>query len=126
MREMTERVNGYKGLPELRDENLGLRAAFFVLDVVCPEDSAWFETPGEVRRKLKMGKRNKRRLAWVRAQMAMNLSKIERESVSLYYFDDLTFRQASVRMGVDHTTVCRAVRRGVDKLREAARKTHGL
>jgi RNA polymerase sigma factor (sigma-70 family) len=88
-----------------------------------PRKSPWFETEAEIERGLSHGRQQARKLRWVRAQMALLLSRPERRSVMLYYLHGLTIRQAASRMGVAPSSVHRALRRAIRKLRVAARLT---
>ena len=60
------------------------------------------------------------KLQWVRMQMRIGLSEVEQRSVALYYLHGLNYRQAAAIVGVQPSSVYRAVKRGIRKLRIAA------
>ena len=108
---------------QLNSERLGRVAEFFLLDRLNNENSPWYEAPEQIEAALRWGKEKERRLNWVRSMMSLYLTSVERKSVTLHYLRDLSFREASKIMGVSPSTVHRALRRGVDKLREQAAKS---
>jgi len=80
----------------------------------------WYEDTETVRRGLKWGRKKARLLAWVRAQMFLRLTPVERRCIELYYLRGLNYREAGAVLGVHASSVYRGVRRGIRKLREAA------
>jgi DNA-directed RNA polymerase specialized sigma24 family protein len=90
-------------------------------ELVPSTDTPWHEDAARVRAGLRWGREKERLLDWVRGQMLLRLTRVERRCVELYYFEDLNYRCAAARLGVNATSVYRAVQRGVRKLREAAR-----
>ncbi len=111
----------YERHRERRPNRLGMRAGAFVLALLTEEHLPWYESPGEVREGMKWGRRKAKQLAWVQAQMVLCLTEVERQCVHLYYFEGLTYRQAAVIMEMQPSSVYRAARRSIRKLREAAR-----
>lgn len=86
----------------------------------------WYETEAEIQAKLRLGRKKARLLEWVRSQMILRLTPTERRCIELYFFENLTYRQAAARLGVRPSSVYRAVKRGIRKLREAARENPHL
>jgi len=82
--------------------------------------AAWHETPEDVAAGLEWGREKARLLRWVRKQMRGRLTKRERRCVELYFFENLTYREAGERTGTNASSVFRAVRRGLRKLGRAA------
>ncbi len=80
----------------------------------------WFETAQQIRAGLEHGRQTAHLLEWVRSQMRLRLSPVERRCIELYYFEDLNYRQAAEALGVNVTSVYRGVRRALRKLRVAA------
>ena len=105
---------------ELRPMNLGMPAAQFVYEQLTNAKTPWYETEGQIQEGLRRGQRKARKLMWVRAQMLLRLSTVEQKSIELYYFKDLNYRQAAAVMGLNASSVYRAVQRGIRKLRQAA------
>lgn len=85
--------------------------------------SPWHETTEDVFDMFRKTWVRRRKLQWVRAQMRICLSKVEQRSVALYYWHGLTYRQAASILGVRPSTVNRAVKRAIKKLRVAAEKS---
>lgn len=108
----------------LRDDNLGIKLGAGPLKNMDATDSPWYETEDEIREKLLWGTEKAKQLSWVRSQMTARLTEKERQCVRLYYFKQLNFRQIGDKLGINVSSVYRAVERGVRKLREAARE-HG-
>jgi len=82
----------------------------------------WFETIEQIREGIERGRQTAHLLEWVRSQMRLRLSPVERRCIELYYFEDLNYRQAAETLGVNVTSVYRGVRRALRKLRVAAEK----
>jgi len=91
-------------------------------DTVGEARQPWHETPGEVREGLRRGRDRAWLLAWVRREMAARLTVRQRECVELHYFEGLTLEAVARRTGTNRSSVFRAVRRGVERLRAAARE----
>jgi len=79
----------------------------------------WHETPDEVRAALAWGERKRRLLQWVRGHMETRLTARERECVRLYYFQGFTYEVIGRVTGTHRSSVCRAIHRGLRKLRAA-------
>lgn len=77
----------------------------------------WFETPQEVRTGLDQGRKRAALLAWVRGGMAKHLTERERVAVELHYFENRTFAEIGVLTGTSASSSCRAVLRGIRRLR---------
>jgi len=105
------------------EEALGRAVSFIFLKRLALTQTPWFETEEEIRIAVRRSHRNARLLEWVRSQMRLRLSPVERRCIELYYFEDLNYRQAAEVLGVNVTSVYRGVRRAVRKLRTAA-ETH--
>ncbi|MBI2422421.1 MAG: hypothetical protein HYV27_06295 [Candidatus Hydrogenedentes bacterium] len=89
------------------------------------EESAvnlWTESPAEIRRGLAWGARKRWLLAWVERAMAARLTARERRCVHLYFMQDLTFLEIAKQTGTVGSTACRAVKRGLRKLRLEAER----
>lgn len=106
--------------PELRAQLLGMQAGDFVLVALTLTQTPWYEDEEAIRRGLEWGRKKARMLRWVRSQMALRLTPIERRCIELYYFEALNYREAAIVLEVNASSVYRAVRRGIRKLREAA------
>ena len=59
-------------------------------------------------------------LAWVREQMHIALTPRECHCLELYYFRGMTYREAGAATGTNASSVYRAVKRSIRKLRNAA------
>ena len=82
----------------------------------------WHETPGEQARAAARAARNRRLLAWVRAEMEVCLTDLERRSVTLHYFEGRSLAETGRRVFRERTTVCRILQRAIGKLRKSARR----
>ena len=80
------------------------------------------EDEADIKAGLAWGREKKRLLRWVRSRMNLTLSRVQRESITLCYFEDKTVRDAAVIVGCHYSTVSRAVKRAVKKLKEHAEK----
>ena len=107
--------------PELRAQFTGMQAGDFVLVGLTLAQTPWHEDEEAIRRGLEWGRKKARMLRWVESQMVLRLSPIERRCIELYYFEALNYREAASVLEVNPSSVYRAVRRGIRKLREAAR-----
>ncbi|MBX7259418.1 MAG: hypothetical protein K1Y02_23870 [Candidatus Hydrogenedentes bacterium] len=83
---------------------------------------AWYETEEEILEGLRWGRRKAELLQWVRRKMQRKLTARERRCVELYYFGGLTYAQAGYATGTNASSVLRAVRRSVNKLRALAER----
>lgn len=101
-------------------DRLGHSADPRILSLLSAVDTPWHEDTSTVRAGLRWGKRKERLLDWVRSQMLIRLTPAERRCIELYYFEDKNYREAARALGVNPSSVNRAVHRGVRKLREAA------
>lgn len=106
---------------ERHPNRLGIPTGAHVLALLIQEQTPWHESQGDIRNGLKWGRKKAKQLAWVRSQMVLCLTEVEQRCVGLYYFEGLTYREASVIMDMQPSSVYRAVRRSIRKLREAAR-----
>lgn len=88
------------------------------------EEGAWYESEEDVAEGVRNGEDKARLLRWVRKHMKGRLTKVERCCVELYFFRGLTYRDAAVLTKTNPSTVYRAVRRGLRKLRQAAEEEH--
>jgi RNA polymerase sigma factor (sigma-70 family) len=84
------------------------------------EQSAWHETCKDIDRGVAWGLRKAVLLAWVREQMHIALTARERHCLELYYFRGLTYREAGAATSTNASSVYRAVKRAIRKLRKAA------
>lgn len=114
-------VNRWARGDTLRAERLGTRAGWYRLAGLDNSSTPWFETKDEIREGLRWGEEKAARLKWVRGQMVMRLTYSERRAIHLYYFRGLSYRQASQIMRMSPSSVCRAVERGLRKLKKAAK-----
>jgi hypothetical protein len=101
---------------------LGLPVSPLFIDLMSAADTPWHEDPSTVRAALARGRERQRRLSWVRAQMLFRLTPVERQCIELYYFEAKNYREAAAELGVNSTSVYRAVQRGIRKLKAAARR----
>ena len=92
-----------------------------VLESYSEEDSLWRETEAEVQRELARGEDRARLLKWVRRQMGRRLTLAQRQCIELYYFEGLTYTEVGNRQGCSASSACRSVKRGLNRLRAAAR-----
>ena len=102
-------------------ERLGRPVSPALLARLTDADRPWHESPEELRRATARARERERLLNWVRSQMFLRLSLVERRCIELYFFEDLNYRQAAEQLGVNVTSVYRGVERGLRKLRIAAR-----
>lgn len=84
------------------------------------ERGLWHETPARIRAGLRWGRRKAELLAWVRRHMELALTARERQCIELHYFHAKTFSVIGVLTGTSASSSCRAVLRGIRKLRRAA------
>ena len=115
-----ERCNQEADRIRLRDGKLGIKLGPGPLKNMDASDSPWYESEEEIRERLRWGTEKAKQLSWVRSQMTARLTEKERQCVRLYYFKQLSFRQIGAKLGINVSSVYRAVGRGVRKLREAA------
>jgi DNA-directed RNA polymerase specialized sigma24 family protein len=101
-------------------DRLGRRVSPILLEFLSATKHPWHEELEDVRAGLRWGREKERLLAWVESQMRLRLTAVERRSIHLYYFRDRNYRQAAEILGVNPSSVYRAVQRGLRKLREAA------
>ena len=114
-----ERCNQEADRIRLRDGKLGIKLGAGPLKNMDATDSPWYESEEEIRERLRWGTEKAKQLSWVRSQMTARLTEKERQCVRLYYFKQLSFRQIGAKLGINVSSVYRAVGRGVRKLREA-------
>lgn len=103
-----------------KNDRLGKPVSPLLLEFLSSARRPWHEDPAAVRAGLRWGRQKQRLLAWVECQMVLRLSAAERRSIELYYFRDLNYRDAAHVLGVNPSSVYRAVQRGLRKLRDAA------
>ncbi|MBP8128867.1 MAG: sigma-70 family RNA polymerase sigma factor [Candidatus Hydrogenedentes bacterium] len=84
------------------------------------ERGLWHEAAAEVRAGLRWGRRKAELLEWVRRHMALLLTTRERECIELHYFQGRTYMVIAALTGTSASSSCRAVLRGIRKLRQAA------
>ena len=85
-----------------------------------PERGMWHETPEDAALARARAKEKARLLRWTRQAMQRRLTAQERRLVALYYFEGLTLKETAQRRRTHPSTVSRALRRAVRKLRVAA------
>lgn len=103
-------------------ERLGRPVPPSIFAQLTNADAPWHESPEELRRATARARERERLLNWVRSQMLLRLSLVERRCIELYFFEDLNYREAAERLGVNVTSVYRGVERGLRKLRRAAQQ----
>jgi RNA polymerase sigma factor (sigma-70 family) len=91
-----------------------------VLDTLTAAYGAWQESSEEVETGLEWGRRKARLLRWVRLQMGHRLTPRERQCVELHFFEARKLAEVSAELGIKRTSVARALRRSIQKLRQAA------
>ncbi len=101
-------------------DRLGRPVSPAIFAQLANADAPWHESPEEQRRAVARARERERLLNWVRSQMLLRLSLVERRCIELYFFEDLNYREAAERLGVNVTSVYRGVERGLRKLRRAA------
>lgn len=101
-------------------EHAGHRADGIDVEYIDAACTPWAETDRDIAEGLAWGEEKDRLLDWIRQIMNQRLSQVERQSIELYYFQGLTYRQAGRRLGLNPSSVLRAVRRGLWKLQRAA------
>jgi len=89
------------------------------------EDAIWYETPEAIMRKLSWGRRKARLLTWVRERINTELTTSERRCIVLCHFHGLSYRDIGLAMHLHPSSVYRAIRRGVRKLRVCAEREGG-
>jgi DNA-directed RNA polymerase specialized sigma24 family protein len=92
-----------------------------ILDGYTNDYSPWHESKAEIEAGLAWGKEKARLLKWVRSQMRRHLTITQQQCIELHYFKDLSYTEVSKRTGISRTSVCRAVQRGVHRLRALVR-----
>lgn len=103
-------------------ERLGRPVSPAIFAQLTNTDLPWHESPEELRRATAVARERERLLNWVRSQMVLRLSSVERRCIELYFFKDLNYREAAEELGVNVTSVYRGVERGLRKLRKAAQE----
>jgi len=81
----------------------------------------WYESPEEIAAGLAWGRRKARLLQWIRQEMGTSLTQRERECIELYFFHGMTCREVGQATATNASSVHRAIRRSIRKLRQAAR-----
>lgn len=92
------------------------------LDEFPESMSPWHETPAAIRRGLTGGARRAELLAWVRRQMGARLTRKQRRSIELYYFEGLTYREVAKALNTSPSSVHNLLKRGLHRLKAAARQ----
>lgn len=100
---------------------LGRAIPPIVLEFLSADQRPWHEEPESVRAGLCWGREKEQLLEWVRAQMRLRLTAVERHAIELYYLRGLSYRDTAKLLGVNPSSVYRSVERGVRKLRAAAK-----
>ena len=106
--------------PRYRPPFIGLQAGDFIFQKLTLAHTPWYEDEEAIRRGLEWGRKKARMLAWVESQMLLQLSVNERRSIELYYFKGLNYRECAQLLDMNPSSVYRAVRRGIRKLKVAA------
>lgn len=106
---------------QLRSQHLGTEIPPFVLGFLDNTRTPWHEDPETIQEGLAWGRKKKHLLEWVRSQMIFRLTKVEQECIELYFFKGLNYRQCATLLEINHSSVYRAAKRGIRKLRVAAR-----
>lgn len=94
-----------------------------LLSYFAQESGPWYESPDEVEAGLVWGEEKRHMLAWIQGQMDEHLSARQREYLTLYYFEGLTYREISERTGTNPTSALRGVKRSLLKLRSIAQSS---
>ncbi|PCJ58248.1 MAG: hypothetical protein COA73_10070 [Candidatus Hydrogenedentota bacterium] len=126
MTETKTPINSYEHIEPLRSQRLGTQAGPFMIDMLVRENMPWFESPEDIEAGLAWGREKEALLDWLKGLMETCLSDMERESITLYYFENLNYRDAALRLHVNASTVCRAVHRATVKLKAAIPETECL
>lgn len=87
--------------------------------------SAWYESPREVREGLRRGRRKEILLSWVRREIDRRLTPCQKRYVALYYFRGMSYAAIAAVFDVPPSSVCRVVRRALDRLIDAANRLDG-
>lgn len=95
-------------------------------DDIPASRGAWYESETERAAALRWSRRKAKLLRWVRREMDRRLTPRERCCIELHYFAGLSYRSIGVVTKTNHSSVCRAVARGLDRLRAAAREDEAL
>jgi DNA-directed RNA polymerase specialized sigma24 family protein len=82
--------------------------------------SAWHESPREIQAGLQRGKRKAVLLRWVRREMERRLTRRQRQYMDLYYFRGMSYAAIGRATGTNPSSVCRSVRRALNRLTDAA------
>lgn len=107
-------------LPRTRAARFAVSMDPNVIQSFAQGQHAWHETEEEIEEGLAWGEEKEALLRWVRTQCERRLTAVERRALIQYYHRNLSYRQAAAQAGVNPTTIYRAVRRAVRKLKEAA------
>jgi len=85
----------------------------------CPaaQPTPWHETAEEIEAGLAWGDRKAFLMQWLRRRMSWVLSRRQQVVVDLHLFQGMTLNQISRVTGVDRSSVCRAMKRSVVRLR---------
>ena len=94
----------------------------FILSMLPSRRGLWHEDGPAIRRALRWGRRKEQLLRWVRVHMLLVLTRRERECVELYYFRGLCLREAGAASSTHPSSVHRALKRAIRKLRKAAQE----
>lgn len=105
---------------EPRENRYAVKIPQQVLDDMNQRRGAWYESPAEIAVGLDWGRRKALLMRWVRHTMNARLSQREQQCIELHYLAGLTHRQAGQATGTAASSVCRAIHRGLRKLRSAA------
>jgi DNA-directed RNA polymerase specialized sigma24 family protein len=105
---------------------IGPQTRGFIIERIALAQTPWYEDEEAIRHGLEWGRKKVRLLRWVESQMMLQLTLTERRCIELYYFKGLNYRQCGQLLGVNASSVYRAVQRGIRKLKIAARKRPDL
>lgn len=90
------------------------------MGVFSNERGFWYESPADAAEAEAWGKEVRRLIRWIRATMGRRLTAREQAALVEYYFEGRSFREAGGELGRNASSVHRAVRRALVKLRRAA------
>jgi len=103
-----------------RAERSAIDVEPFRLARIAAERGPWHEDAEEVAAQVAWGEAKQVLMAWVERQMVQRLTARERHCIEMYYYENLTYREAAAKTHTNASSVLRAVRRGLRKLRQAA------
>ncbi len=105
---------------EPRENRNAVKIPQAMIDELSRRQGAWYETQEEIAAGLDWGRRRALLMRWVRRHMAGRLTLRERRCIELHYLFGLNHRQVGAATGTAGSSACRAIQRGLRKLRLAA------